>query len=252
MTQQYYEQKLQVISSIPDSSILKPGNIPVTVYLQEARNLYNWSAADREILTANGLQWSFVDDIPAREGALREAQSRWIAARSSHEAAEKTWMKQAPVAVNLRDDILRSLKFASTRNLSMKVKLSAVKKTGTYPGMIQNLNDLSVIGKGDPDALKRINFDMAKLDTAAATASEMAALLGAVTTERAYCSHALKIRNQAYTHLKEAVDEIRSFGQFVFWNDPARLRGYKSEYARRTRKKLESRKTAADREELAS
>ena len=161
-------------------------------------------------------------------------------------------MNQAPAAARLRNDIFRSMKFASARNSSMKIKLSAVKKSGSYHSMIQNLNDLAVIGKSDPDALKIINFDMSKLDMAAAAASEMAALLGAVTTERAYCSHALKIRNQAYTHLKEAVDEIRSFGQFVFWNDPARYRGYTSEYARRTRKKLESRKNSDDAEESES
>ena len=81
MKVQISEQKLEAIASIPDSGIVRPGNIPVTVYLQEARNLYNWCQADREALTANGLDWSFVDDIPAREAALRNAQSAWAAAR---------------------------------------------------------------------------------------------------------------------------------------------------------------------------
>ena len=33
-----------------------------------------------------------------------------------------------------------------------------------------------------------------------------------------------KIRHQAFTHLKEAVDLIREYGRYVFWRNSARLR----------------------------
>lgn len=46
--------------------------------------------------------------------------------------------------------------------------------------------------------------------------------------------HELKIiRDKAYTHLKEAVDEIRAYGKFVFWQDEHKLRLYSSAYIRR-------------------
>jgi len=44
---------------------------------------------------------------------------------------------------------------------------------------------------------------------------------------------AKKIRDQAFTPLKEAVDKIRKCGQFVFWRNPGRVKGYRSNYLRR-------------------
>lgn len=42
-------------------------------------------------------------------------------------------------------------------------------------------------------------------------------------------------RDRAYTYLKEAVNKIRSVGRYVFRRDPARVRGYASEYLRKHR-----------------
>ena len=41
-----------------------------------------------------------------------------------------------------------------------------------------------------------------------------------------------KIRDQAYTHVKEAVDEICNCGQFLFRDDKERFRGYCSAHLR--------------------
>jgi hypothetical protein len=43
---------------------------------------------------------------------------------------------------------------------------------------------------------------------------------------------AKKIRDQAFTHLKEAVDYIGEFGKFVFRRNVDRLKGYRSNYSR--------------------
>ncbi len=82
--------------------------------------------------------------------------------------------------------------------------------------MIQDLNNLSVLGRDYAGPLSAINFDVVILDEAAAPVGEMSDLLGAATNERADSAGAKKIRDQAHTHLKEAVDEVRDFGQYVF------------------------------------
>ena len=46
-----------------------------------------------------------------------------------------------------------------------------------------------------------------------------------------------KIRDQAYTHLKEAVDEIRETGRYVFRQDKKRVRAYASVYRRHIKSK---------------
>jgi hypothetical protein len=68
------------------------------------------------------------------------------------------------------------------------------------------------------------------MDNAAATADRMGDLLGAVNGERKEVSEAMIIRDKAYTYLKQAVDEIRECGKFVFWRNPDRLKGYVSEF----------------------
>ncbi len=46
-------------------------------------------------------------------------------------------------------------------------------------------------------------------------------------------SVAKSLRDKAFTHLKEAVDEIRAAGKYVFKNDPERFKGYMSQYFRK-------------------
>jgi hypothetical protein len=55
----------------------------------------------------------------------------------------------------------------------------------------------------------------------------------AATRDRQDFSEVKKIRDQAFTHVKEAVDKIRKCGQYVFWRNPARVKGYRSNYLRR-------------------
>ena len=47
----------------------------VSHYIQEAENLHAWCRQDKEALSAAGLDWIQVDDLPVRAGALREAES---------------------------------------------------------------------------------------------------------------------------------------------------------------------------------
>ena len=70
--------------------------------------------------------------------------------------------------------------------------------------MIQDLSDLSVLGKANQP------------------------LLAAMNGERAENNSAKTIRDKAYTLLKKAVDEIREAGKYVFWKNPDRLKGYYS------------------------
>jgi len=43
------------------------------------------------------------------------------------------------------------------------------------------------------------------------------------------------VRDQAYTHLKQAVDAVRACGQYLFWRNDERLKGYASRYLRKVR-----------------
>ena len=99
--------------------------------------------------------------------------------------------------------------------------------------MIQDLNDIAVLGKENIEPLQNINFDVALLDEAATTADTLSDLLAQATTDREENNIARVIRDQAFTYLKQAMDEVRNCGQYVFWRNEERLKGYSSRYFRK-------------------
>jgi hypothetical protein len=115
----------------------------------------------------------------------------------------------------------------------------AISPIGGHAKMMKDLNDLSLLGKDNTRLLEAINFDLSLLDKAAQTSREMAVLLDEMdrNKERYEHSEAKKIRDQAYTYLKEAVDETLETGKYVFRQDKKRLRAYASEYRRQIKRK---------------
>ena len=76
-----------------------------------------------------------------------------------------------------------------------------------------------------------------KLEVIKAISDELRSLYAAATRDRKDFSEVKKIRDRAFTHLKEAVDKIRKCGQYVFWRNAARVKGYRSDYLRKLRRR---------------
>jgi hypothetical protein len=247
-----YDKKLDEIKAIQEDQIKTPNNIPVDVYIQEANNLYQWCLDDKETLTALGLNWELVTDLPARASALKEAESRWNKQRFAKKESAKKWQKESPDAYDLRDEILQWFRFAFRKHDDLLRKLAHILEGKGHAEMIQDLNDLAGLGKANPLLLKKINFDMTLLDRAAETSKRMANLRAETTNEREGQSDSKKIRDRAYTHLKEAVDEIYEYGQFAFRQDEERKRGYRSNYMYKRRKRYEGKAPIQEREPSVS
>jgi len=224
-----YLARISFIEAIPSTDMRSP-NMPVDVFLQEAENMYQWCQPDKEQLVAAGLDWNLVLDLPGRAGALREAQSTWFSARFSRETTEKEWNEKSPLAYDLRDQVLRALRYAFRQQADLLARVGAISEGRGHADMIQDLNDLAVLGKANPEPLAKINFDMALLDTAADTAKAMADLLSRSNTERSDSSQERIIRDKAFTYLRQVVEELRACAQYVFWRNEERLKGYASRH----------------------
>ncbi len=229
-----YLAKLDVIKAIADEETKSP-TMPVDVYLQEAENLYHWCQDDEAQLTGAGLAWNLVQEIPIRAGALREGQSLWFKERFTREEAEKDWNEQSPEGYDLRNQLLHSLHYAYRNAADLAGRVSAIADGSGHADMIQDLNDIAVLGKENIEPLQKINFDLALLDEAATTADALSDLLAQATTDREENNSARVIRDQAFTYLKQAVDEVRNCGQYVFWRNEERLKGYGSQHFRKAR-----------------
>lgn len=224
-----YNELLPEIQAIQPADVMIP-NMPIDVFVQESENLYHWCKDDQQALTLAGLDWNLATGLPARSGACREAQSLWIKERNTRQQSEQDWKEQAPEAFDLRNQLIHTFRFAFRKHEGLLARVEEIAQGDTNSDMVQDLNDLSVLGKANADLLTVINFDLSLLDTAADLADRMGDLLGATNGERKKDSENLLIRDQAYTLLKLAVDEIRECGKFVFWRSPDRVKGYVSEY----------------------
>ena len=129
--------------------------------------------------------------------------------------------------------------YAFRKHPDLMKAVRAISPIGSHAKMMKDLNDLSLLGKDNTRLLEAINFDLSLLDKAAQTSGEMAVLLDEMNrnTERYEHSEAKKIRNQAYTHLKEAVDEVLETGKYVFRQNKKHLRKYASKYRRKIKSK---------------
>ena len=224
-----YQNKIDEIEAIPEDELKLP-NAPVSIMVQEAENQFEWCKDDKKELTKTGLDWNMVLDIPARAGALRQSESNWKSVSRARQDAEKEWKEKSPGAYDLRDRLVHDFTYAFRNEDELKTKLAEIRDGDGHADMIQDLSDLSVLGKSNTPLLKTIGFDVALLDEAAAMSDNMGSLLAEVNGERAEQNEAKIIRDKAYTYLKQAVDELRACGKYVFWRDPERLKGYRSEY----------------------
>jgi len=227
-----YNELLPLIQAISPETVVTP-TVPVDVFVQEAENLAHWCSGDQTALVNASLDWGLVIDLPVRAGACREAQSIWIKERNMSEEAEQLWKVEAPAAFGMRDQLIHTFRYAFRKDAGLLARIDEIALGDSNADMVQDLNDLSVLGKAHLDLLGLINFSPDALDEAAATADRMADLLGATNGERKEVSEAMIIRDKAYTYLKLAVDEIRECGKFVFWRNPDRLKGNISDYYRK-------------------
>ncbi|MCP5053006.1 MAG: hypothetical protein GY940_37915 [bacterium] len=238
-----YILKLETLQSIPDREITAPHHIPVDVYIQETDILYRWSLEDKEALLAAGLSWEVVEDIPIRLGALIEADARWYVRRTEGREAERKWSERVPAAIALKNRLSRDFRYAYRGMDPLLKPLALMAKGRSHEHMVQTLNNLAVMGRGNPDRLAAINFDMSLLNDAAEMSSEMGRLLARAGVSRLEPDPVKKIRDQAYTHLKEAVDIVRLCGQYCFSQKSPRFRGYISPHLRKYRQRKKNKKT---------
>jgi hypothetical protein len=228
-----YNMKIDVIKAITDDQIKIPNSIPIPIYIQEAENLLAWCQDDKEELKAKGLDWTLVEDLQIRCGALIVAQAKWQRVQILRSEDENIWMRETQDGYDLRNELVHHFRFAFRDDSSLILSVGDISKRTTHKGMIQGLRDLYVLGINNRDLLTKIGFDFTMLGLAAKKAEELDSKYSAASCDREDYREAKKIRNQAFTHLKEAVDMIRKYGRFVFSRNAARLKGYRSKHLRK-------------------
>jgi len=222
-----YDSLLAALREIDARKVMTPV-VPVSQFTQEAEALIAWIGPDRAALEAVGITPTLMDSLPARVGGLRQSESNWNALRFTKEEAQQAFAEMSEGAFGLLEAIQRHMRFAFRDRPDLIARLCPRPSTLSNGEKIQALNNMAVLGKENPEPLTAAGFDLALLDEAAAASDELSRLGGEALGERIAGSAAKDMRDRAYTYLKDAVDQVRTAGRFLFWKDENRLRGYRA------------------------
>lgn len=217
------------IQAIEMTRVMKP-NMPVSLYIQEAEDLFLWCRDDQTALVKAGLNWDLACELPDRAAACRKAQTEWTKELKTPKPARKNWAEQVPTGLDLRNCLIHDFRFAFRNRDDILAQVVGISQGNSIPDLIQDLNDLSVLGNAHPELLNSIGFESEKLGTATSLAEQLSTLLGILNSETRKTNEIRIIRNKAFTYLKQAVGAVRECGQYVFWRNPERLIGYSSTY----------------------
>ena len=229
------EKMLPVLIAIPKDE-LKKLDMPSAAVAQDALYTYKWCLADKSMLVARKLEWKMVENIPVLVMAFEEAQSNWNNVRFGREETMKMWMKVSPYGYELRDTLLHEYNYAYESYPEYQTRVQAVAEGTGDADMIQDLNDLVVVGRENSVPLTDTGFDFTLIDKAATLCEELGNLRAEASVDKAAYREKKLIRDQAYTHLMKVVGKVRQCGQFVFWKDEERRSGYVSQYKKKFRK----------------
>ena len=227
------EEIISQINAIADKDIKIPTNIPIEDYTHEAEKLYQWSLEDKDKLIGRGLKVELIDSLPIRIISLRDAESAWQLAKVGQEDLKKEWAEKSKNAYALKKLLLHDFAFAFRDDKEILKKVSAIKEGSGHTDMFQDMNDLALLGKQYNNKLEEIKFDLNLLEKASDYAKTLPPIFATINNKKGNSTTIKKFRDQAYTYLKIAIDEIRKYGQFVFWQNPERKKGYYSEYMRK-------------------
>lgn len=221
---------------------LAPKNIPVSAYVQEAANLYRLASDDREALEGMGLSPASINQLNERLELLAEAEADWNNVKRSRSSGRVRFDLKWREAEAFMSDLRHHFHYAYRNDPELKKRLSALFAGRSQAAVIQNLYNLAVFGQRNSCPLAAVFFDMKLLERAADLSEELASLLAEAKLSQREKSDAKKLRDLAYSYLKQIVDEVKNCGRYVFRKDSLRRKGYASAYLRERNEKQSLRK----------
>ena len=211
---------------IPPNEILEP-RMPMGMTIDRAEALCSRGCGDKDKLLKAGMPENALDLLQKATGAARHAQAQYV----NVEDIRVQWLEKSTEGFALLKRLIRDMKFAYRNNPKVLAMIIAATKRGSIAEKIQQLANISAIGKANPDELKKeINFDFSLLDKAEALSAHLGNLHGEVESAG---NTARILRNQAYTFLYRCMKQVQEYGKYVFHDDKIRYRGYTGIFSHR-------------------
>ena len=146
----------------------------------------------------------------------------------------------------VRRDLFDSSLYALRNNDDALAIVARIQEGEGVADMCQDLKDLAALTEKYRAEFDRIDFDVEIAKRARALATEVLTGHAAATTKKVSIEMK-EIRDRAFTHLNDAVDEVRAAGLFAFRRDTdsSRLAKFRSAYAIRRESRRKTRSAAS-------
>lgn len=227
--QEKLQRLLSEINSVSEEDIIKC-DIPLNAFIGEAFALHTRASEDFDVLSSFGVKPELLKELIIFTEALQVAQANWEGRKTKKQVVNKKWQQKYPKLKELRKELLAAMQLAYRFRPDLLSALKEIRKGNTIADTLQDLSDLSVLGRLHKEPLEAINFDFAQFDMVDQFANETSQLASEANDHRLSQDEIKLIRDKAYTKTRLLVDEIRLFGKYAFRNDHQHRKYYHCKY----------------------
>ena len=223
------------IKEIPEKLVLEP-NIPIGVFIQETYNIYSFARHDKELLCAKGMNWDVVEDIPNRIALLRDIEAEWWNVRYGTSPMQEEYNTWIQLAQKTKDELMEALKYAFREDKSQLAVIAKIDKVQGEENLdlTFDINSLVLMADRYKKTLLSVGTDQQVFEDLKACKEKLPDLVSRMGFENVANKLKLLERNRAYTFLVVALDELRNCAHYALRHNRKRLKGYASEYFRKS------------------
>lgn len=213
-------------------------NVPVATILLEAQELQGvLGKLKKRLLSGSRLQESLLDGLGTRIEALDGAEGRWSEHRTLLLAGNKKKLRAE--AEELRSDAIAALRHFAPGAPRTQAQLDLIVEGSGIADLIEDLKKLQPLLRSHSGELEKAQLPPKAGERLLALARALEEASSEAAGERVSSDEArqaLALRNRAYWWLREALDEIRECGRYVFRKEPDKARLFRSSYSRKNQK----------------
>lgn len=246
--QEHYEERLPILQAMPENTVVAL-TMPPDEASAEAARMAVIVKRDSVQLLAKGVNPDFINTFEARAGALSYAVAMLEAIVNIAEGAQEQWARKKPVAVRVREELIVGFAWA-LRSVKKAIEaLDRIKEGKGNKDLIGDLLGLNILGSQYLELLKKYGVSLELLEQAKVLNTELNRILAHCKVDPDAYDAQVDICNRAWTHIKEALDEIYQAGKVAFFNDPEKAGQYSIDYYKELGKL--SAKAAAEKKKAA-
>lgn len=229
-------EELDMLHAIPVNEVKYP-SMPIAVYIQEAYDLYTFSKDHLPQLLAAGLSPGLHESLAARVDLCIKAQSAWASDQATNPA--KAELEEAR---QFMAELIRLYRYGLRQQPQHLKRIRRIANQRSNAALFQNLLTMAIIGEEDRELFLPPGLDPALPARARYLSDYLPALYAEYTNKQKSKSDSRRLRDRAFTLLKQAVDELRICGRYLFADNPRLYKGYCSDFMKKKASKQKKRR----------